>query len=556
MAPVLRIAAALFLLAVTAFAAFAQEDAHFTVDGLNPGLGAVPDDLDRRTPRTALRSFLDAAERDDWDRAAHLLDLRDTPEDAQATRGPILARQLHSVIERKALLDWGTILQRPDALQTLGGQQQAQAGAPRRSLLIRQLNLEPVPAAIRLNRVKPGEEAAPVWVFPQETVFDVPDLYREYGPSPWEARLPPWMLAHGPWNLMWWELLGLPLLIAAAGALGWFLYHGIDAIRRRAERGIVRGVLHAVRWPAVIFAVTALVDVTTSRIFVFSGEIDTVLSPLIAIGYVTAILMLVMGAMDAVLDNMISPGDDVDLTDSERETSRATATKLNAVKRIVSVLIFVIGAGVVLSTADVFRGLGLSLLASAGALTLVVGFAARSVLGNILSSLQIALNQSARVGDRVQWKDHLCYVERIHLTYVQLRDWDDTRVIVPVEEFVSETFVNWTLDDPKLLRILKFKLVPEADLDAIREAFHDILAKLDQDEEIGPALGDIEEAAMNVTGQDVFGLDIWFSVPCESPNTQWTVACRVREELVRAMREVAERTDRAVFPEAQAAEAA
>ncbi|MEM7487787.1 MAG: mechanosensitive ion channel domain-containing protein [Pseudomonadota bacterium] len=552
----LRRIAAFIVLLFWALPLQAQEDAFFTVDGLNPGLGAPPDAVDRRTPRTALDTFLSAADAGDWTVAAHVLDLRDVDEAAQAVDGPILARQLHAILERKAVFDWAGLRQRPDALQTIGGRQQAQAGEPRRSLLIRELALSPVPAAILLNRLKPGEDAAPVWVFPQETVADIPALYREYGPSPWEARLPPWMLAHGPWNLMWWELLGLPLLIGAAAFLGWVTYRTIDRARRSADRGIVRGAFHAIRWPAVIAVVTAMVSLVMEHVFVFSGEIDTILSPLIAVGYVTAVLMLAMGAMDALLDNTLSPADDVDLIDSEREEARATATKLNATKRILSVAIFLIGAGIVLSTADVFRGLGLSLLASAGAMTVVLGFAARSVLANILSSLQIALNQSARVGDRIQWKGYLCYVERIHLTYVQLRDWDDTRVVVPVEEFVSETFVNWSLADPKMLKIIKFKLTPETDLDALRDAFREIVERVKGDDEVGETIADPEEAAMNVTGQDVFGIDVWFSLPCSSPNTSWTAACTVREELVRAMRDIAERTGRPVFPEADAAEAA
>jgi hypothetical protein len=53
----------------------------------------------------------------------------------------------------------------------------------------------------------------------------------------------------------------------------------------------------------------------------------------------------------------------------------------------------------------------------------------------------------------------------------------------------------------------------------------------------------------------VFGIDVWFGVPCLDPNTSWTVACTVRERLVEAMREMAT-DERPVFPEATPAEAA
>ena len=549
----LRLLATVLLLAVPAAA---QEDAFFTVDGLNGGLGEAPSEVDRRTPRTALDTFLTAAERGDWDAAAHVLDLRDVPEADQGRDGPILARQLHAVLQRKAILDWDRLVQRPDALQPLGGQQQAQAGEPRRSILIRELDLHPVPSALRLNRVKPGEAAAPVWVFPQETVADIPALYRAYGPSALEARLPGPLRDESIFGLMWWELLGLPLLLLSAGTLAWAVSRAFEAVRDASDSGLVRGVVAALRMPAILVVVTTLIWAVTRNVFVFSGQIDTVLSPLIALGFVIAVLMLVMNVADAVLDNMLSPGKDVDITQSERQEARATVTKLNAGRRILFLVVFVIGAGVVLSSADVFRGLGLSLLASAGALTIVLGFAARRVLGNVMASLQIALNQSARMGDRVVWKGELCYVERIHLTFVQLRNWDQTRVVVPVEEFVSDTFTNWSLQDPAMLKILKFKFRPDTDMDALRQTFGRVLDTLYEDDDLSGEMGDRELAAMNVTGQDVFGVDVWFSVPCVDPNTSWDVACAARERIVTAARDLTARDGGSVFPEATPAEAA
>ncbi|MBM2576865.1 mechanosensitive ion channel [Jannaschia sp. Os4] len=554
----IRTLAALLLCALMAFAApaFAQEDPFFSIDGLNEGLADLPEDIDRRTPRATMRAFILATEAEDWERAAHLLDLSELPVADQARDGPILAQQLASVMDRKAVLDWSALIERPDALQVLGGRTQVQAGEPRRSLLLRELNLDPVPAALRLERVKPGEDADPQWVFSRETVDALPDLYREYGPAPWEARMPEWVRGDAFWGLMWWEVLALPLLALAAFVLGGLVLRAVDASSRISDRPIVQAAVRAVRWPAAVAAVTAFVGWIAGNVFVFSGQIDTWLSPLLAIGYVTAVLMLVINVSEAVLDGMISPDEDVDLTDAEREEARSTATKLNAAKRILTIVVFLIGAGVVLSTADVFRGLGLSLLASAGALTIVLGFAARDVLANVMASLQIAMNQSARIGDRVKWKDELCYVERIHLTYVLLRDWDNTRVIVPVREFISETFINWSAIEPAMLKILKFKVRPDADLDELRSRFETVLQDLDGDESLDGKLGDLDEAAMNVTGQDVFGVDVWFSVPCASPNTSWDVACAARERIVKEVQDMAERSGRPVFPEAEAAEAA
>ncbi|MCX7567725.1 mechanosensitive ion channel [Sulfitobacter sp. F26169L] len=495
-----------------------------------------------------MASFLQAAIDDDWKAAAHLLDLNELPAERQAAEGPVLARQLHGVIDRKAVLDWSLLIDRPDALQTEGGDNKAQAGEPRRSLLLRDLPLDVIPAEIRLNRVLPEGAEQAVWVFTRQTVRNIPALHLHYGPSSLEQSLPAILRNKTIGGLMWWELIGLPLLVLAAIALGWVVHRILQVFWRRANTRVTTGLLRASSIPIIIVSVTSLVWWVTGSIFVFSGRIDIFLAPLIATGFVTALLLFIVNSVEVLLDELIAPGDDVDLTLAKQADARVLATRLNAAKRVLVVIVFLIGAGVVLSSANLASNLGLSLLASAGALTIVLGFAARNVLGSIMASLQIALNQSARVGDRVLYKDELCHVERINMTFVQLRNWDSTRLIVPVEEFVSETFSNWTLQDPAMLRIIKLKLDPRADVSALRDAFNDVLQKV-SDSDTGRNLDDLSGSSVNVADQDAFGIEVWFSIPCKDPNTSWEVACDVRERLVAKAAQIEEESGRHVFPE-------
>ncbi len=107
-----------------------------------------------------------------------------------------------------------------------------------------------------------------------------------------------------------------------------------------------------------------------------------------------------------------------------------------------------------------------------------------------------------------------------------------------------------------MLRILKFKLDHRVDVPALREAFLDILRELSEGD-LGPELGDLDQASVNVAGQDVLGMDIWFSTPCSDPNTSWEVACTVRERLLSRAAELEKSSGAKVFPEAaSAAEAA
>lgn len=537
---------AIALFATTTHPAQAQ-DATFETPALNAGLGPTPDRIDRRTPRAAMASFLRAADEEDWAAAAHVLDLSDIPANLQAERGPRLAHQLYDVIDRKAVLDWSMLNDRPDALQTQGGDTEAMAGNPRRSLLLRDLSVGLIPAEIRMNRLQPPGGGDPIWLFPAQTVRDIPALHGVYGPSKFETALPQEMREKTLGGLMLWEWIGMPLLIAASVLLGWLVHRTLKMAWRRANGNIATGILRAASKPLIIITVTSLIWWVSGNIFVFSGKIDVFLAPAIAAGFVTAILLFIVNGVEVLLDGLIAPGEEVDLTVAEQAEARVLATRLNAARRVLVIVVFLIGVGIVLSSADLAGSLGLSLLASAGALTIILGFAARNLLGNIMASLQIALNQSARVGDRVLYKNELCHVERINMTYVQLRNWDSTRLIVPVEEFVSETFSNWTLQDPEMLRVIKLRLDSRADISALRRIFDQILVDV-KNEDMGKNLTKLDGSSVNVAEHDAFGLVVWFSVPCADPNTSWELSCAVRERLVaQAARHEAE-TGQPVFP--------
>ena len=107
------------------------------------------------------------------------------------------------------------------------------------------------------------------------------------------------------------------------------------------------------------------------------------------------------------------------------------------------------------------------------------------------------------------------------------------------------------MQDPEMLRIIKIKCTPDADVEALREVFLEIVKTLDPD-----ALGDLSLAEVRVAGQDVFGIDVWFFLPCADPNTSWTLAAEAREEIMRRGTALARERRAPIFPEGKPAEAA
>lgn len=520
----------------------------YCVQDLNAGLVEAGGLIDRSTPRSSFESLVEAARRGSWEEAAHLLDLSGIPEDLRQIEGAKLIAQLHTVISRKTVIDWDRILDRPDGIDASAASEGSAVFKPRKSLLLWTLELDEYPAAIRLNRIKPDTKDA-VWVFPRQTVENIPALFESYGPGRLERILPDVAKKKVVFDLAWWEIIGLPMLIALAVFLGWLLWNGVRWLADRVTSVLLSDILASIRGPLALGTATSFALIVGSSVFVFSAEITTFIVPIAWLGIMGAILWLVVNTVEVILDRLTT-FDETDLTQIEEEHKRTTATRVAAARRVFIVTVVLLGAGAFLSQTNIFRNLGLAVIGTAGAATLVLGFAARRVLGNIMASLQIALNGSAKIGDRVVYDGYLCHVERINFTFVQLRDWDGTRLVVPVEEFASTPFENWTMKEPKMLRTVKIKCTHNADVGALRAAFDDVVAELD-----GEDLGNIEDVSVRVADQDAFGKDVWFALPCSNPNTSWDIACRAREKIMAAGTKLAEERGVDFFPQATPVEA-
>jgi small-conductance mechanosensitive channel len=122
-----------------------------------------------------------------------------------------------------------------------------------------------------------------------------------------------------------------------------------------------------------------------------------------------------------------------------------TATQLALGRRLLTTVIWITAAAIGLSQFPELRVLSAGLLASAGISGLIVGFAARSTLGNAIAGITISIAQPIRIGDDVELKSERGIVEDIHFTYTVLRLGDGRRLIVPNEMVASEVIKNATM---------------------------------------------------------------------------------------------------------------
>ena len=88
-----------------------------------------------------------------------------------------------------------------------------------------------------------------------------------------------------------------------------------------------------------------------------------------------------------------------------------------------------------------------SLLAGAGFAGIVVGFAAKDIIGNFISGVVLILDQPYRVGDVVKIKEVFGKVIDISIRATQIRTFDGEVVTVPNSMGVNEIITNRTLDN-------------------------------------------------------------------------------------------------------------
>jgi len=163
---------------------------------------------------------------------------------------------------------------------------------------------------------------------------------------------------------------------------------------------------------------------------------------------IAAVTWLVVAALQGLADAMVAlhPADVADNLQARR-----IQTQTRVLARIAIGADLLAGLAFILMTFPRARQLGASLLASAGVAGLIVGLAARSVFGNLLAGLQIALAQPLRIDDVLIVEGEWGRVEEITATNVVLKIWDERRLVVPLQWFIEHPFQNWTRRGASLL---------------------------------------------------------------------------------------------------------
>jgi small-conductance mechanosensitive channel len=462
-----------------------------------------------------MAGFLKEAKEGDFRVAANYLSLRGIPAAVRDRQGPDLAQKLSYVLERRSTLNLSKIPDEPE------GDRNAK---PPDTVVVDTLYAgeEPVPIALERERFSDG---VPRWLISQKTVELIPVIDAAYGPRSIGVQMPASLTGPTFLGNELWQWLGAALAIfvayAIARTLAAIVVRTASYFARRTPTRVDDALVESARRPlrTIIWAIAygfllGPLQLTTAVVNVCEHVTYTAL----VIG-MAWLLVRALGVWTLLLDERAAR-ENYDAVHGRRARTQAVL-----LRRVASVTLAFVAGAVVLMQFDFVRSVGLSLLASAGVMGVVVGFAAQKSLAAVIGGIQFSVAQPVRMGDQVVVEGEFGEIEEINLTYVIVRLWDKRRLILPITYFLEKPFQNWTRTTSDLVGAVLIRVDFTTPIDAVRAELRRICE--------ADSCWDKRTCALQATDSDASSVTLRALVSADNASKLWDLRCNVRERLLR-----------------------
>lgn len=509
-------------------------ESYYELNKLNAGLPplSVPPNL--ITPLATLEFFQSAVMKQQYDLAAYALNMNLIDEKVQRSRAIELAKRLDFLLSEKKLYVFDDLPDRPDGLmEPLLGNESSVTGIVRRSIQLGYIDYRERRVPIYLQRVR-LEENTPVWVFSEQTVGNIDNLYEQYHPSEFERYLPEWLKLKF-FGIALWEFVALTAFLLLTMGLGWLLSKGTEKLISRyisdesysMSVGSSNGVADLVNKLTVPLTFTIsflLVFTLVSGGFPYLDAVASSIRPVIWIVLVFSAMWLGIRVINFFANRYQSMQIE-NLGEEQFDKVRRRRTYVSIFRRVFIFFMILGSIWIGMSEFTNIEGLGRTLLTSAGIASVVIGIAAQPILGNIIAGVQVAVTQPVRIGDSVIMDGNFSTVEDLRYTYAVLKTWDERRLIVPMRELITEMVENWSHTEVHQTCPVFLYIDYGADIDAIRQHFISVTKEnklWDNKTEPEVFVVEVTEKTIQLRG----------AVSGVGPIEAWTLACEVREQML------------------------
>ncbi|MGD7708057.1 mechanosensitive ion channel family protein [Microlunatus sp. Y2014] len=319
------------------------------------------------------------------------------------------------------------------------------------------------------------------------------------------------------WRILNWAIA---LVAAALGVVVATFVVGRIVKRSRGGSAYLAQGWRRVRRPLVALLLSVALRISITVAIEPSPFRDLLLHVLLVATTISAVwlaLTLVLAWLEYTQRRLVGRKQD------DREQRRVT-TRMQLIRRLVSATGVILAAALVMMTFPGVDRIGTTILASAGLISVVVGIAAQTTLGNLFAGLQLAFTDAIRIGDIVEVDDTWATVEEITLSYVSVSIWDERHKILPSTWFTTKPFINWSRTGDTVTGLVYLDVDWHTDFEAMRA---ELLRLLDAD----PAW-DRRAGSLVVTGAEGERVTVRAMMTSANSDDDWDLRCRVREQLI------------------------
>ncbi|MDI6743736.1 MAG: mechanosensitive ion channel, partial [Smithella sp.] len=104
-----------------------------------------------------------------------------------------------------------------------------------------------------------------------------------------------------------------------------------------------------------------------------------------------------------------------------------------------------------------------------GALGIGIGFGLQHIVGNFISGIILLFERPMQVGDVIELDGTWGVVKEINVRSTHLKTYDNSDLIVPNSDFISQRLVNWSFRDPKVRRTITVGVAYGSDIALVKD---------------------------------------------------------------------------------------
>ncbi len=207
-------------------------------------------------------------------------------------------------------------------------------------------------------------------------------------------------------------------------------------------------------------------------------------------------------------------------------------TSLKFAKNSIKFLFFIIACLVIIATVPFLRRQATLIFSGAGILAAIIGFAAQAAISNLIAGAFIVIFKPFRVGDYIKLDiERVGIVDDITLRHTVINTFENKRLIIPNSIISTESVLNHTIQDSKVLSFNNLKIGMYADIDLARKIIQEEAKELEYILDYN--VGDHTKEAVQVRVIDIhedyihIRAYVWISEPFQ----EFRMKCKLKERV-------------------------